>query len=103
MNKLILLQPCSVFQATVEAETLREALQLKPAWLRPITRFPHLWIFRGEKWGDESLLETSWFGASLSGTESHYDHISIEMILQYLNDKHTKMRQASHETCDIPR
>ena len=103
MNKLILLQPCSVFQATVEAESLREALQLKPAWLQPIERFPHLWIFRGEKWGDESLLETAQFDSSLSDTANHFDHISIEMILQYLNDKHARMIHLSPETCDIPR
>jgi hypothetical protein len=103
MNKLILLQPCSVIQATVEAETLREALQLKPAWLRPIARFPHLWIFRGEKLGDESLLDTSQFDSSLSDIQNPFDDIALEIILQYLDGKYAKMRHASHETRDIYR
>jgi hypothetical protein len=90
MNTLTLLQPHSIMQSAVEAACLEEALKLKPPWMSPLTDRPFLWIFRGENFGDHSLLQTAQFTEQLN---LRLRELRIEIIAQYLDSKYAPMRQ----------
>jgi len=97
MDKLTLLQSCSIAQYSTDAETLAQAIANRPAWMQPLATSSHLWILRGEKSGDLTLLESSRFAKDLSesgptGT-NRLRNLPAEIAEKWLSNKYLQMRQ----------
>jgi hypothetical protein len=90
MNKLTLLTQHTFASALVVSSDLASALAEAP-WCKSQEE-PQLIIFRGERFGDESLMISSHYADHLEEHVPDYSVTPINAIVAYLNEKAMRLK-----------